>query len=112
MDRTNSIVRGREEATSKKVASVEMWVGEKWTLAAVEGREPWSWRRERERGAHRGAHKNVSLLPLAWKTRGLNFVKCCNQWGLTPGVLKVRGLGWDRTLRALCHYWGEGRQTT
>ena len=48
---------------------------EKWITSAVEGREPWSQtkererEKERERGAHRGMHKeNTSPKPLAGKT--------------------------------------------
>ena len=58
---------------------------EKPILAAAEGRESRLWIRVRERGTHRGTHKeNISPYPLAWKTRGTELREF-----LPPVVLKV-----------------------
>lgn len=54
-----------------------MWtcgIGEKWIPAAVKGREPWSQRRARERGAHGNAQGEYILKSrLAWKMIGAYF---------------------------------------
>lgn len=71
-------------------------------VSAAEGREPWSQRREKESGAHRGSHKeNTFPMPVVGKSRGADFPEFCNQQGLKTGVRKVSGLGWDRALRVL-----------
>lgn len=68
--------------------------------ASAEGREPWMWRRVREKAEYRQINKeNVSQR--LGKQEGLNFVSSCNQQGLKPGVLKVSGLGKDKAQRAL-----------
>ena len=47
-DRTNFTTRGREEATSRKEGSVDMWLEEKWitgtaeALVAENGKREWS----------------------------------------------------------------------
>ena len=52
--RKSSTTKSREEATSKKVGSVEMQFGRKWIVAAVVRRELRSWRRAGDRLAYKG----------------------------------------------------------
>lgn len=43
-------------------------------MDSLEGREPGSWRRVREKETHREIQKeNIFPKPLAWKTRGAEF---------------------------------------
>ena len=73
-DRTNYTSRRREETTSRKVGSAEMCLGKKQIAVAVEGREPWLWRKGRERRVHRDTHKeNTSQSQLAGKLEGMIF---------------------------------------
>ena len=78
-------------------------MGEKWIVTVVVGRELQSWRRARNRLAHRGVHRKTN--PHSnWlgKQEGLNFLSSCNQWGLKPRVLKVTCLvGSGRAQRTL-----------
>ena len=61
----------REQATTWKVGSTETWFGEEGIMGAVEGREPWSQRKARQKGAHRETHKeNTSPMPLAGEKKG------------------------------------------
>lgn len=88
-DRKNSITKRKEEATSKKVESMEIGFRKIWILGAVERWELWPKRRERGRGAHRRMHRE--MLPqthLLGKQRRLNFMSCHNQWNLKPRVLQ------------------------
>ena len=57
-----STAKGREEATSKKVGNGEpCGLGEKWIESVAEKKDPWSWRKARQKGAHRGKNKeNIS----------------------------------------------------
>lgn len=48
-------------------------MGKKWIMGAVEGREPWSWRKARERGTEENTQENISPEPLARKTKGADF---------------------------------------
>ena len=44
-------------------------------------------RRVKQRGAHRGTHKEkVNPKSLAWKRRTGDFMSSCNQWDLKTGV--------------------------
>jgi len=62
-------------------------------VVAGVGKELWSETRARNRLTHREEHgENKSPLQLAGKAREANFMSSCNQWGLSSGVLKVRGL--------------------
>lgn len=68
-NRAHSTAKGREEVTSKK-EEVQRWgLGEKKVPGAVERQEPWSWKKARLRGVHRGVYKenvfkNVFLKPV------------------------------------------------
>ena len=57
---------------------------------AVEGRDPWPWRRVRNAEAHR-EHTRRTLPQSQWlgELDGLNFLNSCKQQGLKPRVLKV-----------------------
>ena len=58
-------------------------MGEKRIQGAAEGREPSSWRKARERKAHRETHKEkVSPKTLAGKTRGAEFHEFLHPMGL------------------------------
>ena len=79
-ERTNCTTRGREEATSRKEGSVDMWLGEKWITGTAEGREPWLQKQGRGSGVHKDKHKENTLpKPLAGKSRGTVFMTFCNQ---------------------------------
>ena len=56
-------------------------------MATMVEREPWLWRRIRDRLAHRGVHgKNESSWQLLCKERAQqNFMTSGNQHGLKPG---------------------------
>ena len=59
-------------------------------------------RMSRDRLAYREVHReNESPQQLTWKARGAKFQEFLQPMGLKHGVLKVRGLGSDRDLRAL-----------
>lgn len=49
---------------------------------AVEGKEPWSWRKVREGRTHRNMHKNTSPKPLAGGVKGAEFCECFQPTGL------------------------------
>lgn len=52
-------------------------------VSAEEGREPWSQRREKESGAHRGSHKeNTFPMPVVGKSRGADFPEFLQSAGL------------------------------
>lgn len=54
-DRTNTTIKGRDEATPGKVGSVEMWFRGELIIDAAEGSESWSWRKvieKRKREVH------------------------------------------------------------
>ena len=58
-------------------------MGDKWVVAIAVGRDPWSWRRARDRLSHRGVHwENKSLQQLAWKVRGAGFHEFLRASGL------------------------------
>ena len=50
---TNSTIKSREEATSKKAGSAETY----WERDTVIGGKPWSQRRVRDTLTHSGAHR-------------------------------------------------------
>lgn len=55
--RINSTTKGKDEATSKKIESAEMQFGREMDHGHCVGREPWLWRRARERLTHRREHR-------------------------------------------------------
>ena len=73
-DRKNCTTRGRGNATSRKLESLETWLREEEIMGAAEEREPWSQRKARKSGAHRDPHKkNTFPKPLARKMRETDF---------------------------------------
>lgn len=70
---TYSTTEGKEEATSKKVASAETRFGKEMDPGHCSGKGA-VWHRMKDRLAHRGAHrKNKSPYQLAWKVRADEF---------------------------------------
>lgn len=98
-DRAKSTTTGREEATSRKIGSAETYFEEKQIMCPADGKEPWSQRKVRERGAHRESHRhNTSQGHWQGKREWLIFMNFSNQWGSKIGVLEVPRLGWDKNL--------------
>lgn len=63
-------------------------------MVAMDGRDPWSWRRVRDRGAHRRMHKeNISPKSLAENMRGVEFHKFLQSVGLKDWSFKSQ-LAW------------------
>ena len=71
--RTNSTTKGREEATLKKIGSVETLFRGETDHRCCGGEKPWSQKKVRERRAYRGMHKNISSKSLTVKIRGDDF---------------------------------------
>lgn len=94
--RTNSTTKERG-STSKKLGSVDTWFGREMDQGCGKMKEPWSWRKTRKRGAHRGMHHQNHWLG---KWEQLIF-KSSNQGCLKTAVLKFGMLGCDRALREL-----------
>ena len=58
-------------------------LGEKGIMGAAEGREPWSWRKERRSGTHKDMHKeNPSPEPLSGKMKEAEFYEFLKIVGL------------------------------
>lgn len=80
-------------------------MGEKWIMGDVEGMEPWTQRkvRERERGRigenerKREEHtvdctRKTFPKPLIGKKKEVALCEFCNQWSSMTGLLEVRGV--------------------
>ena len=87
--RINSTTKDREEAISKKVGNEKMWIGRKWPMAAVVGREPQSWRRARDSLAQ-GEPTPERGMPIAigLKARGSESWKLLQPTGLKAWSFK------------------------
>ena len=98
-DRTNSTTKAKEEATLKKVGSVETWFREEMDHGCCGGEGAMVMKKGwREGGVHRRMHKeNISPKPLAWKMRRAEFHKFLQPAGLEDRSFKVSELGWDTT---------------
>ena len=72
-------------------------------MGAMEGREPWSQRRNKKEGSTQGNPQREHFP----KVIGLG-----NERGRVSSVVKVSGLVWDRALRVLTCFLMEHRQTT
>lgn len=106
IDRRNCTMKGREEATLKKLEVRKCSLGEKQIMGATERREPLSQRKVREAGMHRDRHKEItSPKPLVGETKDADFMSFCKQQGSKD--LEVHRLGWDRDLRVLPYSWRE-----
>lgn len=93
-DRINSTTKEKEEATSKKVGGAKMRFREKTDCNCYTGKEGQSQKVAKERGTHRGMHKdNVSQNRWLRKQKGLHFMSSCIQCGLKSIILKVSGFG-------------------
>ena len=97
IDRTNHITKGREEATSKKVGSIETQSGGEWIRVTVVGRSC-SYGAGKERDWYTGQHMYQMNPHSNWlgKQERLKFVISCNKWGLKPRVLKVSESDYNR----------------
>ena len=68
-------------------------LGKKWIVAAVEGREPWSHRRMKQKRAQNVTHREkIPLKALAWKMRGIEFHEFFELVSLKAWCLKSVGL--------------------
>ena len=83
-------------------------------LRVLQRREMWSQRRATEEYTGECTRETFpKAIGLENKRDGiLRACYPCYHWGLRPGVLNVRGLGWPRARRALHCSWRGGRQTT
>lgn len=112
-DRTNSATKWREGATYKNIGSAETWFrGEEIPGYFVGENAAVTEKSKREEHVGECTKRTFPESPWLGRLEGLNFMSCCNRWGLMPRVLKVCGLGWNKAWRALLCSWRKGRQTT
>lgn len=99
--KTDSITKDRVVATSKEVI-VKTWLGREMDCAHC-GREGVTVTEKGERQTITQGNAQGKQIPItiAWKTKDMNFVSSCNEWGLKPGVSKASALGSGRAQRTL-----------
>lgn len=88
-------------------------MGEKWISDATKGMETQTWRKARERGAHRGSYKNTSPKQLAGKSIGAEvLLRFYNQQVSNTGVLELHSMAGIEPIRLLPYSLRHGRQVT